>query len=411
MPKILLLLGLMVWSTGPVATAGDEPPGQWVGTWVSAQQLVEEKNMPPAPGLSGQTLRQVIQPSLAGRSVRFTFSNGYGDAPLTIAAASVARSRGGSVIEDGTACPITFGGEARVTIQPGASIVSDVMPFEVQAFANLAVSVYCTAVPARLTGHPGSRTTSFIQNGDGTTAREFTQATPTDHWYLLAAADVRAGPTARAIVVIGDSITDGRGSTTNSNNRWTNNLARRLHANLRTANISVLNQGIGGNRLLGEGLGPAALQRFDRDALTPPGVRWVIVFEGVNDLGTAVGARAKGVPAVTAQDIIAGYGQMIDRAHARGLLIYGATITPFQGFTSYNDAQSEADRQAVNQWIRTSGRFDGVIDFDAITRDPANPPHLSAATDGGDHLHPSATGYEVMANAVDLALFEATGRN
>jgi lysophospholipase L1-like esterase len=284
------------------------------------------------------------------------------------------------------------------------------VPTEVTAFANLAVSVYCTAVPVRLTGHPGSRTTSFIEKGDGTTERELNQAASTDHWYLLSAADVQATPEARAIVVIGDSITDGRGSTTNSNNRWTNNLARRLQANPGTANLSVLNQGIGGNRLLRDGLGPAALQRFDRDALTPPGVHWVIVFEGVNDLGTAVGARAKGEPGATAQDVIACFEQMIARAHARGLVIYGATIMAFQGFTSYDEARSEADRQTVNQWIRTSGRFDGVVDFDAITRDSANPLRLSSAVDGGDHLHPSAAGYQVMADSVDLGLFETKGR-
>jgi len=409
MKVVPLLLAFIVQLTGPAAGASGEPPSKWVGTWVSAQQLVEEKNLPPAPGLSGQTLRQIIQPSLDGRSLRLTFSNEFGDSPLTIASASVARSGGKSVIEDGTAHPVKFGGATQVTLQPGALAVSDVVPFEVQAFVNLAVSTYCTAVPAKLTGHPGSRTTSFMQRGDGTNARELAQATPTDHWYLLAAVDVQANPGAQAIAIIGDSITDGRGSTTNSNNRWPNNLARRLHANPHTANISVLNQGIGGNRLLRNGLGPAAIERFDRDALTPPGVRWVLVFEGVNDLGTAVGARGKGEPAATAKDIIACYEQMIARAHTRGLLIYGATITPFQGFISYYETQSEADRQMVNQWIRSSGRFDGVVDFDAITRDPANPPSLSSAVDGGDHLHPSAAGYQVMADGVDLGLFEKNG--
>jgi len=411
MKVVPLLFVFIVQLTGPAAGASGETPSKWVGTWVSAQQLVEEKNMPPAPGLSGQTLRQIIQPSLDGRSLRLTFSNEFGDTPLTIASASVARSGGKSVIEDGTARPVTFNGATQVTLPPGALAVSDFVPFEVQAFVNLAVSTYCTAVPAKLTGHPGSRTTSFMQKGDGTIARELGQATPTDHWYLLAAVDVQANPEAQAIAIIGDSITDGRGSITNSNNRWPNNLARRLHANPHTANISVLNQGIGGNRLLRNGLGPAAIERFERDVLTPPGVRWVLVFEGVNDLGTAVGARAKGEPAATAKDIIACYEQMIARAHARGLLIYGATITPFQGFTSYYETQSEADRQTVNHWIRSSGRFDGVVDFDAITRDPANPPSLSSVVDGGDHLHPSAAGYQVMADAVDLALFEKSVRN
>jgi len=205
--------------------------------------------------------------------------------------------------------------------------------------------------------------------------------------------------------VLGDSITDGRGSTTNKNDRWPNLLAQRLRANPATANIAVLNQGLGGNRLLRDGLGPNALARFDRDVLAVPGVRWVVVLEGVNDIGTAVAARSKGEPAATARDVIAAYRQIVTRAHSHGLRVYGATILPFEGFGAYSSAQSEADRQAVNQWIRTGGELDGVIDFDAIARDPAQPARLSAFVDGGDHLHPSAAGYRIMADAIDLSLF------
>ena len=395
----------------PVLCAGSlaamEPPGggKWVGSWVSAQQLVEPHNLPPPPGLSGNTLRQVIQPSLDGDRPRLTFSNQYGDGPLIIAAVTVARSAGGSAIEPGSTCPLTFAGERSVTIPPGAERTSDPAPFKVRAFENLAVSTHCTLVPAQVTGHPGSRTTSFIQQGEGVAADSFAAAAPTDHWYLLAALDVWADDSAGAILVLGDSITDGRGSTTNRNDRWPNNLARRLRTDARTANLAVLNQGIGGNRVLRNGLGPSALQRFDRDVLGPPGVRWLILFEGINDLGTAVGARARGEPAATAGDITAGYEQMITRAHARGLRVYGATLMPFQGFVSYNDALSETDRQAINRWIRTSGKFDGVIDFDDLTRDRANSARLAPGIDGGDHLHPSAEGYKVMADGIDPGLF------
>ena len=404
-----LLIAAWLASAVPASITGAADPameGKWVGTWVSAQQLCEVQNLPPDPGLTGNTLRQIVQPSLSGDQIRVTFSNAFGDAPLTIAAAAVARSKGESAIDPASACPLTFSGEAAVTIQPGTAMISDPAPFRVQAFENLAISTCFSSVPAKVTAHPGSRTTSFIQKGEGVSAAEFAEPKPVDHWYLLEMVEVWANRSASAIVVLGDSITDGRGSITNQNNRWPNNLARRLAANPSTRAVSVLNQGIGGNRLLRNGLGPPALQRFDRDVLAPPGVRWLIVFEGINDLGTAVGARARGDPAATARDLLAAYEQLIIRAHAHGLRVYGATLMPFQGFASYYHPQSEEDRQTINRWIRTSGKFDGVIDFDEITRDPQNPLRLAAAVDGGDHLHPSAEGYKVMADAIALTLFE-----
>jgi lysophospholipase L1-like esterase len=381
--------------------------GRWVATWVSTQQLTEPHNMPPAPGLAGGTLRQIVQPTLAGRRVRLMFSNQYGEKPLAIAGVHLAKSKGGSAIDPGTDRALTFDGRSGVTIQPGAMMLSDEIDFAVAPFENLAVSTQLTEVPDKLTGHPGSRTTSFIQPGDALSAAELTGAKTTDHWYVLASVDVLADPAASAIVVVGDSITDGRGSTTNQNDRWPNQLARRLQSNPATAGIAVLNQGVGGGRVLRDGLGDSALRRFDRDVLGPPGVRWLIVFEGVNDIGGAVGARARGRPAATAQDIIAAYRQMIVRAHSHGICVIGATITPFEGFKPYFSPASEADRQAVNTWIRSAGEFDGVIDFDAIARDPAQPARLAAAVDGGDHLHPSAAGYQIMADQIDLALFSA----
>jgi Lysophospholipase L1 and related esterases len=406
MPRPRLLLAALALFTTTLAFAADTPDRKWVASWVSAQQLVEPHNLPPAPGLAGRTLRQIIQPSLAGNRLRLAFSNAYGEAPVRLTAVHVARSAGGSAIVSQTNAPLTFNGSPSVTLLPGTKMISDEIAFTVTPFDNLAVSVHVEAVPQNLTGHPGSRTGSFIAEGNLTTAPELPDSTRVERWYLLSELEVLAAPDAAAIVVIGDSITDGRGSTTDQNNRWPNLLARRLHANPATAHISVLNQGAGGGRVLRDGLGTSALGRFDRDVIAIPGVRWLIIFEGVNDLGTAVDARANGQPHATAADLIAAYQQMITRAHAHGIKVIGATIMAFAGFTSYDTPESEADRQAVNDWIRNSGAFDGVIDFDAITRDPENPARLAAAVDGGDHLHPSADGYRIMAEAIDLSLFQ-----
>lgn len=406
--KRFLLLAVLhtLAAVGLLASTGATmPPGRWVATWVSAQQLTEPHNMPPAPGLEGQTLRQIVQPTLAGTRVRLTFSNQYGEKPLVIAGVHVAKSQGAAAIDPASDRAVSFNGAAGVTVLPGTRMVSDEVPFAVEPFENLAVTVYTTTVPANLTGHPGSRTTSFIQPGDALAAADLPEAKTTDHWYLLAAMETWSDPAAGAIVVVGDSITDGRGSTTNQNDRWPNLLARRLHANPATAQLAVLNQGAGGGRILRDGLGDSALRRFDRDVIAVAGVRWLVIFEGVNDIGTALGARERGEPAATAQDIIAALRQMIVRAHSHGIRVIGATIMAFEGFTAYSAPESEADRQTVNAWIRSSGEFDGVIDFDAVTRDPQHPARLSPAVDGGDHLHPSAAGYQIMAEAIDLGLF------
>jgi lysophospholipase L1-like esterase len=387
----------------PAELAIAETARAWIPAWVSAQQLTEPNNMPPAPGFAGAALRQIVQPALGGSRVRVTFSNAYGDRPLTLRAAHVAASEALGAI--GRGAPLTFDGKGSVTIQPGATMVSDAVELDVRAFANLAVSIgFDDAPPQAITGHPGSRTTSFFAPGADVAAVDASAGTAVDHWYFLSRVDVWADAEARAVVAIGDSITDGRGSTTNQNDRWPNRLARRLQANPATALVSVLNQGIGGNRILRDGIGPNLLGRFERDVLALPGVRWLIVLAGINDIGTAAGAREAGQPAATAADLIAAYRQMILRAHDHGIQVYGATILPFEGF-SYFSAQGEADRQTINQWMRSSGELDQVIDFDAVARDPSAPSRLSAAVDGGDHLHPSAAGYGIMADAIDLRLF------
>ena len=376
-----------------------------MGTWAASPQLTEEANLPPPPGFVDATLRQIAHVSIGGKTLRVRFSNAFGRTALTLRSARIARSAGGSAILPSTDRALTFGGRPSVTIPEGALAVSDALDFELPPLSEVAITVSLKGVPVEVTGHPGSRTTSYLQAGEAASAPDLPAAARVDHWYYVNGIDVTADGAAGAVAILGDSITDGRGSTTNGNDRWPDNLARRLQARPETARVAVLNHGIGGNRLLRDGLGPNALARLDRDVLAQPGVRWLIVLEGINDIGTRVAARAKGEPAATAEDIVAAYEQIIARAHARGLRVYGATILPFEGASNYFTPDGEADRQKVNHWIRTSGRFDAVIDFDAATRDPERPERLAPAVDGGDHLHPSAAGYRVMAEAVDLALF------
>jgi lysophospholipase L1-like esterase len=283
-------------------------------------------------------------------------------------------------------------------------MVSDPLSFDLPALSDLAVTIHLNDAPAAITTHPGSRTTSYLQSGDAVSAADLPKAGTVDHWYFLNGVDVSGGASAGSIVTLGDSITDGAKSTTNKNGRWPDTLARRLQQNKSTAQIAVLNQGIGGNRLLHDGLGPNALARFDRDVLAQSGVRWLIVLEGVNDLGTRANARTRGEQAATLEDMIGAYEQIILRAHAHSIRVYGATILPYEG-AFYFTPEAEADRQAINKWIRTSGKFDGVIDWDAATRDPQHPTHLSAAADSGDHLHPADAGYQIMGDAIDLKLF------
>lgn len=365
---------------------------------MSAQQLTEPHNLPPEPGLANATLRQVVQLALGGERLRFSFSNEFGNVPLTLQRAHVAISKGGSAIEPRSDTPLSFGGRASLTLAPGATITSDEVALSVTALSNLAITLaFDGAPPTDVTGHPGSRTTSYLQPGADVSAPELPAAQATEHWYFLSEIDVLTDARARAIVTLGDSITDGRGSTTNHNDRWPNLLSRRLLARPETALISVLNQGAGGNRVLEQGLGVPALARFERDVLAPPGVRWVVIFEGINDLGAS--------PPATAPALIAAFREMIGKARARQIAVIGGTILPFEG-SDYFTPAGEAARQAFNHWLRSSGELDGVIDFDQIARDPQAPTRLSAAVDGGDHLHPSAQGYRVMASAIDLRLFQ-----
>ena len=386
---------------GARVTPAQAPGERWAATWAPSQQLVEPRNLPPAPGLAGSTLRQVLHVSIGGRVVRVRFSDAFGDSTLTITAAHIARPAGGSAIDSASDRPLRFHGADSVVIAPGATATSDALDYDIEPLAALTVTVHFSAAPRDLTGHPGSRATSYLQAGDRVLASALPDAATTEHWYILAGMDVLTDRGAAAVVALGNSITDGRGSGTDRNDRWPDNLVHRLQADPRTRNVAVVNAGIGGNKILAGGLGPTALSRFDRDVLEVSGARWLIVLEGVNDIG---GAHAPGAAALVATDLIAAYRFIIDRAHARGMKVYGATITPFGGSFYDGDDREEA-RQTVNRWIRTGGAFDAVVDFDAVVRDPVNPRRLLPAADTGDHLHPNEEGYRMMADAIDLGLF------
>ena len=376
--------------------------GHWVTTWGTAPQLTEPGNLPPAP-LANSTLRQFIRASIGGKQIRVRFSNNYGTDPVVINLAHVAlapatASGGNGDIYPVTDKALTFRGAPGVVIPRGEVVFSDPLAFDLPAVTNVAISTYFGSISAStINGHPGSRSTSFIQSSNVISAASLPSASRTTHWYIITGMEVLADSSSKTISVLGDSITDGRGSTDNGNNRWTDILAQRLVTNSPTAGVGVANLGVGGNGLFG-GLGVAAQTRFDRDVLGQNGVRYFICFEGVNDIGGGT----------TAASMIPVYQQFASKAHARGLRAYGATITPFGG-NSYYTVAHEAERQAVNAWFRTNTVYDGVIDFDATVRDPVTLTNFQAiyypGVNANDWLHLNPLGYKAMADAIDLDLF------
>ena len=373
----------------------------WVATWATAEQVVEPHNCPPAPGLGNNSIRQIVQTSISGKEVRVKFSNEFSQGPVTINAAEIARAATAGSSSDiiaGTEVSLTFGGKKSVTIEPGKLVTSDPVKFPMGTRENVAITMHLgEASSTSVTGHPGSRTDSYLIEGQGS---DFTNAVKTAHWYIINAIEIKAEKKARAIVVLGNSITDGRGSTTNEQNRWTDNLSRRLLANKKTRRVSVLNMGLGGNCILNGGLGPTGKSRYPRDLFQQEGVKYIILFEGVNDLGGYGDATAK------AKQIIEVYKQIIDEAHQRGILVYGAPVMQFKGNNYYSE-NHEAGRQQLNQWIRNGGYFDGVIDFDAAMGNPDDPAQLNPKyLFENDYLHPNAEGYVQMGNCIDLKLFE-----
>jgi lysophospholipase L1-like esterase len=383
---------------------------RWVGTWATAPAGVAgtpEK-------FSNETLRLVVHVSAGGEQIRVRISNTFGTDPLVIGAAHVARRDKDARIVAGTDRPLAFGGSSSFTVPPGALVLSDPVDLRVAPLSDLAVSLYLPNATTESTTHVTALQTNYVsRQGDFTGAADLDVARTLTRWPFLTGVDVGAGASAGAIVTFGDSITDGAASTAGANSRWPDLLAARLQQRPESRQLGVINEGIIGNRILhateaqfGNLFGPAGLARFDRDVTVQPGVRFVIVLLGINDIGHPGGA-APASDEVTADEITAGYRQFITRAHALGIRVFGATLLPFEDTTLANfySPEKEKKRQAVNQWIRTGGAFDAVIDFDQAVRDPAHPARMLPAYDGGDHLHPSDAGMKAMADAIPLQLF------
>jgi len=387
----------------------------WVGTWGAAPspQLSSAEMETQKLVFHDQTLREIVHISIGGDTVRVRLSNAFGAEPVEVGEAHLAVRASGSGVTAGTDRALTFSGRARVEIPAGAIVVSDPVQLKVEPAADLAISLY---LPKSTLGggvHYAAQQTSYIATGDSTGAASLDHPSTITSWVFLTGVDVLAPAATGSIVAFGDSITDGARSTVDANHRWPDILAARLLA--RKSRMAVVDMGIGGNRILHEGVaskrpqfGVNALARFDQDVLSQPGVRYLVILEGINDIGHA-GSSAPASEAVTAEDIIAGLTQMIERAHEKGIKVIVATITPFEGDANmkrgYWTPEKAIVREAVNSWIRSGKGFDGFVDFDKAVRDPANPNRILPAFDSGDQLHPGDAGYQAMGEAVPLRLF------
>jgi lysophospholipase L1-like esterase len=387
---------------------------EWVQTWGAAPlpPTVARGPFPATPSFDNQTIRQTVRVSVGGQRLRIRFTNEYGTKPLVIGAAVVALSDEKGNIQPGTGRHILFSGQAGVSIPAAAPFLSDPVDLPVKSLSSLSISLYVPEETGQCTCHQTGVQNAFVSASGEFTDKAFTPAQTLQIRAFISGVEVESGKATRAVVVLGDSISDGVGATLDANHRWPDLLANRLDA--KQANTrGVVNMGISGNRVLGDGAGQSALARFDRDVLSTPGVKAVIIFEGVNDLGLSYG-NPQGPMAelfksmdsavkVTAESMIAGYRQLIARAHVKGLKVLGATITPYGG-AFYYTPEGEAVRQAINTWIRTGHEVDGVIDFDAVMRDPDNPTQIKDGLQMGDHLHGSDAGYAAMAAAINLSL-------
>ena len=451
--------------------AGQQEAQHWVASWGASQQIPEPRNTLPAGDLTDATMRQIVHLSLGGEQLRVRLSNAFGTTPLHLTAVHIAKpvSPATSRIVPGSDRALTFSGAPDVTIPAGAEYLSDPIGYPMSPLSDLAITFYEEKPPAQETSHPGSRATTYYAHNNLVGAEDLPSAKTIEHWYTIAGLDVTAAPLAVAVVTLGDSITDGHAATTNGNDRWPDVLARDLQGSAQTRDVAVVNAGTGGNRLLADGLGPNALARFDRDVLARASVHFLIVLEGVNDIGSlhgelpsgswpspnapltnagmpmgetakagapasnreaAAGAQAAastsgssaatpgpGRPAMhfmeatpeqhdrLVKSIIAAYEQIVARAHAEGICAIGATITPFGGSGYGRSSASEADRQKINAWILAPEHFDAVVDFAKVIADPQDPSKMAVQFDSGDHLHPSPTGYRAMGESVPLTLF------
>jgi lysophospholipase L1-like esterase len=399
---LLILIAGCTSNKASIKTAEHKNTQDWTGTWATAQMLVEPNNMPPAPGLAQNTLRQIIKVSIGGKSIKLRFSNLFSHQATVLKSVSVANVIEAPVVDAKTQKTLSFNGFSQVSVQPNEEVYSDAFDFELKPGQLLAITIHYGEVSSKVTGHPGSRTTSYILEGDHLNDPSFAEAVKTDHWYSIMGVDVNAVKNETNVVCLGNSIIDGRGSGTNKQNRWTDILAARLMANEGTANIGVLNLGIGGNCVVRGGLGPTALNRFDRDVLSQKGTKWLIILEGINDIG---GIKKAEEASNTAKEIIDGYKIMIDKAHARGLKVFGATILPFEK-SFYDAPYKQQARDIVNEWIRTKGNFDAVIDFDKEMASGIGSKTIMSEMHDGDFLHPNEKGYQRMGEVIDLNLFK-----
>ncbi|KAH7073301.1 lipolytic enzyme [Paraphoma chrysanthemicola] len=387
----------------------------WVNTWTSMPQQVESSNMPPAQFSSGgsvlkdATLRQTLRMTVGASKLKIAISNTFGGSDLPITAASIGLPTGGAAgvsgIQASPLAAVTVGGKASFTVPKGQVVISDEIAFVVKPQSMLTVSLYSQAGQSgsTITGHPGSRTTSWFVAGNKVNATTI-QGTSSVHWYFVSAVQAYVPTDTRSLVILGDSITDGRGSDNDKNNRWPDLLLARLQSAGRT-NIAVNNQAAGGNAVLSGGLGPTLLTRYKRDAIDQPGVKYVMVFEGVNDIG----GKPNDTPTQTplGDSLIRAYTQIATDAKSAGYKTIGGTITPFQGNSGYKGAVRETTRHRVNKWILESGVFDYTVDFAGLVANKANPQVLDSKYDGGDGLHPNVAGYQAMANGFPIGIFDA----
>jgi lysophospholipase L1-like esterase len=400
-----LMLALASGAGMPAETRGSH----WVVTWATAETLSRPVVPPPpagaAPpaseGFHDQTVRMMVRASLGGPRLRIKLQNAFGDAPVEIGAAHLALRAKDSAIVEGSDRVLAFDGRPGCTLGPGMVLVSDPVDLSIEPLAQLAVSLYLPGETGAPAVHSTALHDTYVMPGNVTAAASLADAAVTHSYYWLSAIDVDARPSAAAIVALGDSITDGTRSTNETNHSWPALLAARLAAKKDTAHIGVANEGISGNRLLHDGAGSSAIARLDRDVFSQSGVKWLMVLEGINDIGHTADHPGE---SLTADDLIAAHRQIIDQAHAHGLMVIGCTLTPYEG-AGYSRDSGEALREALNNWIRTSGAYDAVVDFEAVTRDPQNPKRFRPDFDPGDHLHPNDAGYQAMADAVDLGIF------
>jgi lysophospholipase L1-like esterase len=443
----VLVIGLvaLAWPAAPQQRGGGASAERWVATWATAQQLAVggfgggarsagRGGSVPGPGaalsntpapqapprraeeargrgplaapipatFADQTVRMIARASAGGTRVRIELSNMSGAQPVEIGAAHIALHNSGGAIVEGSDRALTFGGSPSFTLQPGVLAVSDPVELNVPPLADLAVSLYLPRDTGAPTSHMLGLRSAYISKGNVTGSVAMPDPEVMYSYVWLSSIDVAAPPNAFTVVALGDSITDGFATTRDADAAWPSVLARRLQAGKATRNISVVNQGISGNQVLRDGAGLSALTRFDRDVLSRPGVKWVILLEGINDIN--IRGRADGPGALTAEELIWGYRQILARAHAHGIKVIGATLTPEEGVPTASE-RGEAIRLAVNQWIRTPGNFDAVVDFDAALRDPQRPARLKEEFDPGDHIHPNDAGNKVMAGLFDLSIF------